>query len=501
MNKNYKDDTTKKFVPRWQIYPSRNHFYCNGKCVGGPDQPLVVTVIIIILVISGCIFYDCYTIKTHVTIYAMIVDIFISIILLSTYLFTSCMDPGIISRPMSDEIFQLIQQHQLTVNDDAKLIQIAPAQIINIKNVECQVKYCVTCRHYRPPRTSHCSRCDNCVERFDHHCPWVGNCVGKRNYRFFYLFLLFCSLQCIYGSAFSAYAIYIRYTEAEATNSKDNYDWLAQSIQSIIVLLICLLSGFSVVGLAVMHTNLACLELTTNEDIKHTFAKQSNPFSEGGRLTNCCHKILAGPFDRSKLNRYDLLPKKFYENDEKRLKRLIEKYNHEESGTKKKKDNNKNNQNNSGYVVKSSKRKKKPKEKDDQINLSTSKLLTDSSLLSVPISNDHFLTNHQHEQPYDHLSDSYHFKNKKQKQHYEMKTIVNGHMSFPTHHSSNSILAQPPTISSVRPVNKFHNSSTEQPFMDMPIEMHENVSLSDQPINISDDFSNYWDYVHPSPIV
>lgn len=51
-------------------------------------------------------------------------------------------------------------------------------------------KFCNECCIYRPPRTSHCYECNVCVQRFDHHCPWIGVCVGKQNYKLFLIFLM-----------------------------------------------------------------------------------------------------------------------------------------------------------------------------------------------------------------------------------------------------------------------------------------------------------------------
>lgn len=57
--------------------------------------------------------------------------------------------------------------------------------------------YCKKCPMERPERAHHCNHCNVCILRMDHHCPWIGSCVGFRNHKFFVLMNLWSLLASV----------------------------------------------------------------------------------------------------------------------------------------------------------------------------------------------------------------------------------------------------------------------------------------------------------------
>jgi len=72
---------------------------------------------------------------------------------------------------------------------------------------------CPDCGVIRTPRCRHCALCKGCVDRYDHHCPWVNNCIGKGNFAYFYSFVLSQSLYLISVVVLSVYYIDLEFVQ------------------------------------------------------------------------------------------------------------------------------------------------------------------------------------------------------------------------------------------------------------------------------------------------
>lgn len=57
-------------------------------------------------------------------------------------------------------------------------------------------RHCKWCDKFKPDRSHHCRVCRICILKMDHHCPWIYNCVGFRNHKYFLLMLLYSSIDC-----------------------------------------------------------------------------------------------------------------------------------------------------------------------------------------------------------------------------------------------------------------------------------------------------------------
>jgi len=57
-------------------------------------------------------------------------------------------------------------------------------------------RHCKWCAKYKPDRCHHCRICRTCILKMDHHCPWIYNCVGFRNHKYFFLLVFYAAVDC-----------------------------------------------------------------------------------------------------------------------------------------------------------------------------------------------------------------------------------------------------------------------------------------------------------------
>lgn len=271
----------------YQVWKGNNRFFCGGRLIFGPD---VASLFLSTLLIAGPAIAFCSNIYSKAKndktenpdrwYGILIVGSILTFLDLMFLFLTSCRDPGIVPRntrpPESDEAFDGTTPSMEWINGRTPHLRIPKMKDVTVNGHTIKVKYCDTCLLYRPPRVSHCSICNNCVQRFDHHCPWVGQCVGIRNYRFFFMFISTSTILCIYVFVFSWNNILEKHKKLKNV-------WKAMSEDALSDFLIgyCFIAVWFVGGLTMFHFYLISTNQTTYENFRYRYDKKENPYSKG----------------------------------------------------------------------------------------------------------------------------------------------------------------------------------------------------------------------------
>ncbi|KAF7458572.1 putative palmitoyltransferase [Cryptosporidium felis] len=149
-----------------------------------------------------------------------------------------------------------------------------------------KVKICPVCRIIRPPRSVHCNVCNHCVDRFDHHCPWVGTCIGAGNQKAFMLFI--SSLFLVEVAMLVGSCKMVNHFTMEAVNDprfQNSTQIFIHTMNNaagaaVVIGFACFTILFSS-SLLLFHCYIGAMNKTTYEEVKKLYSETSNPWYSG----------------------------------------------------------------------------------------------------------------------------------------------------------------------------------------------------------------------------
>lgn len=258
---------TAKPVRNYRLHQGMNRFCLDGRCMTSGDSVLPLVGSSIVALVLPALFwaFNGPWLWHHLgagggggraTVFVFLVLV---LLMWSSMARTALSDPGIIPRNLDPD------PPQRFIEPDPDIPGSEGEWVVETKYVELPgkgfvaSKWCPTCHTYRPPRTSHCRLCDNCVERTDHHCAFLNNCIGRRNYRPFIVFLTSAVACAFYAIAFTLYHVVYALTEADSTG------WRWDTVGAVVTAVLAVVVVTPIAGLLGYHIRLMWSNRTTIE--------------------------------------------------------------------------------------------------------------------------------------------------------------------------------------------------------------------------------------------
>ncbi|KAJ6009688.1 hypothetical protein N7499_004914 [Penicillium canescens] len=270
----------------WEYFTGNTLFCGGGRFQNARDKPVNIATGLLVVVPSALFLgFSAPWLWHNISPAIPILFAYIFYICISSFVHASTVDPGIMPRNIHPMPQPNPSDDPLTLGpptNDWVMVKLATSEVAAM---DVPVKYCKTCSIWRPPRCYHCRVCDNCVETLDHHCVWLNNCVGRRNYRYFFTFVSSCTLLSFFllGASLAHILVYRsqEHISFGAAISKWRVPW-AMVIYGIV-------AAPYPTSLWAYHLFLVGRGETTREYLNsHKFAKadRHRPFTQGNVLKN-----------------------------------------------------------------------------------------------------------------------------------------------------------------------------------------------------------------------